>query len=208
MSEVTLTDKTQLITDMLATVHLDPTGAKILHPPSPPVQVTTVSQDSESSLLFLLPKHLSAFENHVMQSLQPLFQTISDDGTRRLQVPGRGRAQLAQCQQLLDLAQRQRVPQVLLVGHHQDGHALVLGEPRNFVQLRLGLLHPLSVHRVHYEDDPIRAPRVRLPEGPQLLLPPDIPEMKSHRPGTAQSHFDLLCIKSLGGHGVNKLIEL
>lgn len=35
MSEITLTDKTQLITDMLATVHLDPTGAKILHPPHP-----------------------------------------------------------------------------------------------------------------------------------------------------------------------------
>lgn len=160
------------------------------------------------SLLPLLPEHLSPFEDHVMEPLQALPQSVSDDGAGRLQVPGSRRAQFFQRQQFLDFCESQGVPQVLFVGHHQQRHPLVFGGLGDFMELRFGLLHALRVHRVHHEYDAICASCVRLPQRPQLLLAAYVPEVKRPGPVAPQRQLDLLRVESFGGHRVHKLIEL
>lgn len=143
-----------------------------------------------------------------MQFIESLLEPVPDDGAGGLQVPRRGGAELAGGQHLLHLRERQRVPQVLLVGHDEHRHPLVLRDPRDFVQFRLGFLHPLHVHRIHHEDDAVGAAGVGLPQGPQLLLAPDVPEVESDRLVVPQSHLDLLRVEPFGGDGVDELVEL
>lgn len=160
------------------------------------------------SLFPLLPEHLFPFKNHIMESLQAVPESISYDGTGWLQMPGSRRAQFFKREHFLNFNQSQTVSQVLFVGHHQQGHPLVFRCLGDFMELRFGLLHALWIHRVHHKYDAVRASRVWLPEGAQLLLTPNVPEVERHSPVAAQRHFDLLSIKTFGGHGVDKLIEL
>ncbi|KAG7216453.1 hypothetical protein INR49_001939 [Caranx melampygus] len=97
--------------------------------------------------------------DHVVESLQAVPEPVSYDGAGWLQMPGSSRAQFFQCQQFLYLRQTQGVSQVLFVGHHQQGHPLVLRGLGDFMQLSFGLLHALGVHRVHYKNDAICASR-------------------------------------------------
>lgn len=160
------------------------------------------------SLFPLLPERLSPFQDHVMESLQALPEPVSYDSAGWLQVPWSCRAQFFQRQQFLNFGKPQRVPQVLFVGYHQQGHPLVFRGFGNFMELRFGLLHALCVHRVHNKYDAVRASRVRLPQGAKLLLATYVPEVERPRPVSAQRQFDLLCIETFGGHSVHKLIEL
>lgn len=143
-----------------------------------------------------------------MEPLQALSESVSYDGAGWLQVPGSRRAQFFQRQQFLDFSKSQRVPQVLFVGYHQQGHPLVFRGFGDFMELRLGLLHALGIHRVHHKYDAVRASRVRLPQGAKLLLATYVPEMERPTPVAAQRQFDLLRIETFGGHRVHKLIEL
>lgn len=143
-----------------------------------------------------------------MEPVQTLPESVPYDGAGWLQVPGSRRAQFFQRQQFLNLSESQRVPQVLFVGDHQQGHPLVFRGLGDFMELRFGLLHALRIHRVHHEYDAVRASRVRLPQRAQLLLATDVPEVERHSPVAAQGHFHLLRIETFGGHSVHKLVEL
>lgn len=162
-------------------------------------------------LVFLvLPQHLAPLGDHGVQFAEAFRQALADDGAGRLQVPRRGGAQLPEGQGVLHLAGAQRVPQVLLIGHHQHGDALVLRQPGDLVQFRLGLLHALAVHRVHHEDHAVGAAGVRTPQGAQFLLASHIPKVEGRRPpppAIPQGHFDLLRVETLCGDRVDKLVE-
>ncbi|KAF3834386.1 hypothetical protein F7725_025590 [Dissostichus mawsoni] len=94
------------------------------------------------------------------------------------------------------------------LSHHQNRHSLVLRQPCDLVQLRLGLLDALSVHRVHHEHDPISTAGVRAPQRTQLLLTAYIPEVEGCLPSAfSERHFDLLCVKALCWDSVHKLVE-
>lgn len=161
-----------------------------------------------SSLLFLLPQHLPPLHDHGMQLLQTLLQTLTDDRTRWLKVPGCRRAELTQSQHALHLRQCQRVSQVLLVCHHQHRHTLVLCEPCDLMQLCFGFLNSLGVNRVHHKHNAVSTAGVRAPQGPQLLLTSYIPKVEgSCPPAASKRHFNLLCVKTFSGNSVHKLIE-
>lgn len=83
--------------------------------------------------LLLLLEGLPAFQDHLVQLVHALGETLADDGARRLDVVGGGRDELVQRQLLLDLRHGQRLGQVLLVGDDQQRRALVLGELGHFV---------------------------------------------------------------------------
>lgn len=109
---------------------------------------------------------------------------------------------------IFSISERERVSQVLLVSDYKDRHSLIFRYPRDFVKFSFGLLHSLDVDRVHHKHNTIGAPRVRLPQRPQLLLAAHIPEVERDRFRVAQSNFDFLRIKSFRGDGVDELIEL
>lgn len=85
---------------------------------------------------------------------------------------------------------------------------MIFRYPSNLMKFRFGLLHSLNVDRVHHKHNAIGAPRVRLPQRPQLLLAAYIPEVESDRFRVTQRHFDFLRIKSFSGDGVDELVEL
>ena len=119
-----------------------------------------------------------------------------------------GGTQLGQGQLPLDLPDIQRPGQVLLVGDDQQRGPLVLREPGDLVQLSPGLLQPLGVHGVHHVHDTVRAAAVGLPQGPQLLLAPDVPEVAADAPGGPRApQPDPLRVEADGGHRVDELVE-
>ena len=74
-------------------------------------------------------------------------------------------------EQMLDLPDTHTVGEVLLVGRHQERDPpdrLVLD---HLVKSCLGLLHPLSVPRVHDVDDGVTLLVVLVPQRLELLLP-------------------------------------
>ncbi|TNN74072.1 hypothetical protein EYF80_015713 [Liparis tanakae] len=144
---------------------------------------------------------------HLIQLVHALVKPLADYSTRRLDVIGGGGAELVQSQLLLDVRHRKGFGQVLLVGDDQQRRALVLRELGDFVQFRLGLLEPVDVHRVHDVDDPIGAPAVGLPQGPQLLLAPDVPEVTTDALRCAVAQLDLLGVEPDGGNRVDELVE-
>lgn len=158
--------------------------------------------------LLLLLEGLPAFQDHLIELVHALGEALADDGARRLDVVGGGRDELVQRQLLLDLGHGQRLGQVLLVGDDEQRRALVLGELGHLVQLRLGLLQPVHVHRVHHVDDAVRAAAVRLPQRPQLLLAAHVPEVAADALGRAVAQLDLLRVEADGGHRVHELVEL
>lgn len=100
------------------------------------------------------------------------------------------------------------MPQVLLVGHDEHRHSLVLGNPCDFVKFRFCFFHSFHIHGIHHEDDAIRAAGVGLPKRPQLLLASDVPEVKSDSLVVSQRHLDFLRIETFSGHSVDELVEL
>ena len=158
--------------------------------------------------LLLLLQRLPPLHYHLVQLVHALVQTLSYDGAGRLDVIRGGRAQLGQSQLPLDLPDIQRPRQVLLVGDDQQRGPLVLGEAGDLVQLGAGLLQPLRVHRVHHVHDAVRAPAVGLPQRPQLLLAPDVPEVAADAPGGPRAaQTDPLRVEADGGHRVDELVE-
>lgn len=116
--------------------------------------------------LLLLLERLPAFQDHLIELVHALGEALADDGARRLDMVGGGRDELVQRQLLLNLGHRQRLRQILLVGDNQERCALVLRKLGHLVQLRLGLLQPVHVHRIHHVDDAVRAAAVGLPQRP------------------------------------------
>ena len=159
------------------------------------------------SPLFLLLERFSPLQDHLIQLVHALVQTLADDRAGWLDVVGGGGAELRQGQLLLDVGHRERSGQVLLVGDDQQRGALVLHELGDFVQFGLGLLQSVNVHWVHNVDDPIGAAAVGLPQGPQLLLAPDVPEMTADALRGAVAQPDLLGVEADGGHRVDELVE-
>lgn len=133
---------------------------------------------------------------------------FADDGTSGLNVVRGGRGQLVECQLLLYVGHGQRPGQVLLVGDDQQRRSLVLCKFGNLVQLGLGLLEPVYIHRVYHVDDAIGAAAVRLPERTELLLAADVPEMTADALRCTIAQLDLLRVETDRGYSVHKLIEL
>lgn len=119
-----------------------------------------------------------------------------------------GGAQLGQSQLPLDLPDIKRPGQVLLVGDDQQWGPQVLREPGDLVQLGPGLLQSLGVHGIHHVHDAVRAAAVGLPQGPQLLLAPDVPKVAADAPGgPCAAQPDPLRVEADGGHRVDELVE-
>ena len=157
--------------------------------------------------LLLLLQGLPPLQDHLVQLVHALVQPLADDGARRLDVVGGGGGELVQGQLLLDVRHRQGLGQVLLVGDDQQRRPLVLCELGDFVQLGLGLLQPVHVHRVHHVDDAVGAAAVRLPQGPQLLLAPHVPEVAADALGRAVAQLDLLGVEADRRDRVDELVE-
>ena len=79
--------------------------------------------------------------------------------------------------QLLTMTTTHKFPS-LLVGQHQDGHAVALGQLGDLEQLQLGLLQAVGVPGVDDKDDAVGAARVGAPERPRLVLAANVPHQK------------------------------
>lgn len=156
----------------------------------------------------LLFQRFPSFHDHLVQFVHALVQTLPDDGTGRLDVIRGGRTQFVKSQMLLDLVDRQGFGEVLLVGDDQQRRPLVLCEFRHLVKFGLGFLQPVHVDRVHHVNDAVRAAAVGLPQGPQLLLASDVPEMTADPFGRPVAELDLLGVEADGGDGVDEFVEL
>lgn len=159
------------------------------------------------SLLFLL-QGFPSLHDHLVEFVHPFVEPFADDGASRLDVVRGGRGQLVERQLLLYIGHGQGPGQVLLVGDNQQRRSLVLGKFGHLVQLGLGLLEPVYVHRVHHVDDAVRAAAVRFPERTQLLLAADVPEMAADALGGTVAQLDLLGVETDRGYGVDELVEL
>lgn len=161
-----------------------------------------------SSFFLLLAQHLPPFHDHGMKLLQPFLKPLTNDCASGLEVPRCRQTKLAQSEHGLHFRQRQRVPQVLLVSHHQHRHPLVLCKPRDFVQFCLGFLDTFRINWIYDKNNPIGTSRVGPPQRTELLLPANVPEVeRSCASFISEWDFNFLCIEAFSWNCVHKLIE-
>ena len=72
------------------------------------------------------------------------------------------------------------VREVLFVGEDQDDGVLHLPVVDDPVELLPGLVDPVPVGAVHHENEALGAGVVMSPEGPDLVLAPDVPHVELH----------------------------
>ncbi len=161
----------------------------------------------ESYRFFFCLRLFSSFDYHFVQFVHAFVKPLSDDGTGRLDVVCSGRRKLLERQLLLYIRHRQRFWQVLFISYHQQRCSLVFGEFGDFMQLSLGLLQSIHVYRVHHINNAIRAPTVRFPQGPEFLLPTNVPKMTAYSFGRAVTQLDFFRVESYCRHSVDKLVE-
>lgn len=164
-------------------------------------------QNQQLLPLLLLFQGFPPLQYHFIQFVHTLVEPLTYYSTCRLDVVGGGWGELVQSQLLLNICHWKRFGQVLLVGDDQQRRALVLGKLGDFVQFSLGLLQPVNIHRVHNINDPICASAVGLPQGPQLLLAPHVPEMTADALRGTVTELDLLSVEPDRGNSVDKFIE-
>lgn len=102
--------KSQFWTDKTQHFECGPAVDAFIHPGEYPLFPSHITADflmTCLSLFFLLPQRLSPFQDHVMESIQALPESIAYDGAGWLQVPGSCRAQFFQRQQLLNFIESQ-----------------------------------------------------------------------------------------------------
>ena len=123
----------------------------------------------------------------LLEAGEGLLQPLARHAAAGLDGPAHVPPQVLHPELLLQLAEVPGQGQVLLVGQHQDGHRVPLCQLGYLEKLELGFLESVAVAGVHHEDDGVGAPGVAPPQGPGLVLAPDIPDVKH----LAQSSFHL-----------------
>ena len=114
------------------------------------------------------------------EPLQPVLQALPGLGIAGLDVPGAAAAHLVEAELVRDLLDGGAARHVLLVGEQQQGGVLQLLLREQLDQLSPGLSQPLSVGGVQDEYYSLSVEIIMLPQRPQLVLTPNIPESDFH----------------------------